>query len=1167
MKRAQAEPRNMASVRVLLVRKCDMRISWDRVRLWATNLVSVGLVMSMGLCLLIPRAVRAQISSASARINGTVSDTSGAAVPGATVVLINMDTQVAQTVTTNDAGDYVIPNIPIGTYTLTISKEGFETLTQEKFKLDVNQATTFNFTLRVGSTKQTVTVEAGASRLQTATAELGTVVTEKMVDSLPMNGRNFTQLLQLTPGVSPVSVAQNSGGWFANPLGPGFMFPAVNGQSNRSNFFMMDGINNLSGFMSEYAVAPQIEDIAEMKAQSHNDDAQFGGALGAIVNLVTKSGTNSFHGSAFDYLQNNVLNARGFFYAPTQKVAPFRQNQFGGSLGGPVIIPHLYNGRDRTFFFASYEGFRWHGASTSTYRVPTPAELGGDLSDFRDSNGKLIPIYDPYSIRPDPAHPGYMIEDQFPNNQIPQDRINPALVLYMASLMPAPVETGIPGINGLDTNPATTRQDLANLRLDERVSDHDSVFVRYTGFSQPNHSDNIATNAFNEYFHGYNAAASWTHTFSGNAVAQFTFGRNIVQDNGITQFTTHANGDYLVQAGFADSFLRHFSTGVTMIPDMEVSGFPDVNLSFGNTLVSDVNEYKGDFSLVHGHHNLRMGADFASTRFEANYNSASIGFDPSATSCQLCFGGQVGGIGLASYLLNVPSSVGRQNDHPVEHSGWVDGFYFQDNWKVNSKLNVNLGLRYDVTFLPVFAEIVDGAGNFDYNTGQYWIQEQLPACSATVLAPCIPGGTLPPGVIVTPLKNHGLYYNTYDNLGPRIGFAYQWKPSLVIRGAYGRFYDNWAAVTQTGQNVRGGWPQVTYLSGSSFNQNSVPTISALDPLAGVSVFTPRATPLDSHLGGDFRDPHFQNPLSDQWNIGFQQQLRANTVLTMNYVGARDTRLDQGGIYNVASSPGPGDPRLLAKFPNLPVVWFEGSGGYGNYHAFQFSLAKRSASGFSYQLSYTWSKTLNTFDGWYGEAGFPRYTFHPEWEYGPSGTDLPHVLTFSWVYPVPIGKGQRWSTNNRALDYALGNWQFNGIFAASSGVPFFASAPGDIANVGYGHDHADRLQGVSAYQANKDPMLWLNPAAFATPAPFTFGTEGRNDLRADWGRNFDISLFREFPLPLGESKRLEFRSEFFNAFNTPLFGNPDSTVGDQFFGRVFSQANRSRRIQFALKLYF
>lgn len=1177
MRHTHRESENRVWSSLSLLRKCDMRNSSEQWQFWATNVLSLGLVLAVGLCILFPSAAKAQISSASARINGTVSDSSGATVPGATLVLTNTATKVTQMVTTNNAGDYVISNIIPGPYTLTVSREGFETIAQSEFTLDVNQATTFDFTLRVGSTTQTVRVEAGAARLQTATAELGTVVTEKMVDSLPMNGRNFTQLLELTPGVSPVSVAQNSGGWFANPLGPGFMFPAVNGQSNRSNFFMMDGINNLSGFMSEYAVAPQIEDIAELKAQSHNDDAQFGGALGAIVNLVTKSGTNSFHGSAYDYLQNNVLNARGFFYSPTQEVAPVRQNQFGGSLGGPVIIPHLYNGRDRTFFFASYEGFRWHGASTATYRVPTPAELSGDLSDFKDSSGNLIPIYNPYSMRPDPNHPGYLLSDPFPNNQIPQSMIDPTLVLYMTSLMPAPVDTGIPGINGLDTNPATTRQDLANLRLDERVSNHDSVFVRYTGFSQVNRSDNFATNSFNEYFHGYNAAASWTHTFSGNAVAQFTFGRNIVQDNGLTQSTTHANGDYLVEAGFADNFLRHYSSGVTLIPAFSI---PDIvnttGLTFGNTRVTDIKEYKGDLSLVHGHHNFKMGADFTSSGFDAIYNNATEFFDAASTSCQLCYGGQVGGVGLASYLLNVPSSVGRQNDHPSEHGGWVDGFYFQDIWKVTPKLNVNLGLRYDVTLLPVYgsqADNTDAAGNWDAKTGIYFIQKMVPPCSSTVGAPCIPqdlvppGGTLPPGVEVTPLKNHGLFYNSYDNWQPRIGFAYRWKPSLVIRGAYGRFFDNWAAVTQNGQNARGKWPLVTYLTGGPFNVNKVPDQSALDPLAGVSVATPRADVFGPGFANRYTDPHQQNPLSDQWNIGFQQQLRANTVLTANYVGARNTRLNFEGNYNVATSPGPGDPRLRAPYPDLPVVSYQNSTAYGNYHAFQFSLARRSAGGVAYQLSYTWSKTLNSFDGWYGEAGYPQFYYQPGLDYGVSGTDLTHILSFSWVYPLPIGQGKRWSTNNRALDYAIGNWQFNGIFFTSSGLPFHASAPGDIANIGAGSERADRLANVSPYESQKDPQQWLNPAAFATPAPFTFGTEGRRDLRADWPRSFDLSLFKQFPLPLGESTRLEFRSEFFNAFNTPIFGIPDSTVGDQFFGRVFSQANRSRRIQLALKLYF
>jgi hypothetical protein len=351
--------------------------------------------------------------------------------------------------------------------------------------------------------------------VETSTSELGTVVTEKMVNDLPLNGRNFTQLLELTPGVSPISVAQNSGGWTAAPIG-NFTFPSVNGQTNRSNLFMLDGINNQGSFESTYAIAPQLDDIQEFKVQSHNDEAQFGGALGAVVNVATKGGTNSFHGDAFDYLRNNVLDTRGFFLPSSQPKQAYEQNQFGGTIAAPIVIPHLYNGRDKTFFYASYEGFRDHVAESNLYRVPTAAELSGDLSDFTDSHGNLIQIYNPLSTRPDPNHPGYSLLDPFPNNQIPKNLINPQMLAY-AALFPAPVNTGFTAYNGLDTSPYILREDTASIRFDEQLSSRDSIFVRYTGTTQPIHSSGgfdgyVAA----QYNHGYNGAVSYSHTFSGS---------------------------------------------------------------------------------------------------------------------------------------------------------------------------------------------------------------------------------------------------------------------------------------------------------------------------------------------------------------------------------------------------------------------------------------------------------------------------------------------------------------------------------------------------------------------------------------------------------------------------------------------------------------------------
>ncbi len=470
-----------------------------------------------------PATLKAQRSYAA--INGTIRDSTGAVIPDATIALENVATGVKRTIASNATGNYVLLDILPGDYTLQVNKEGFTKVSQSKFTLYVNQTATFDFTLVLGSTLQTVTVKATAAYVEASTAELGAVVTGREVSDLPLNGRNFTQLLTLTPGVSPVSVAQNSGGFLSSPIGS-FTFPSVNGARNRSNFFMLDGINNQGAVISTYAVPPIVDSIQEFKVQSHNDEAQFGQALGGIVNVVTKSGTNSFHGSAWEFLRNDKLDARNFFVS---EVTPLRWNQFGGSIGGPVILPH-YDGRNKTFFFAAYEGFREHQPAEGLGLVPTPQEIAGDLSDIEGQ------IYNPYSTRPDPSNPGQYFRDPFmcdaagmplptdasgvqatgtPCNRLPSNLINAGAVLYWKTFFPQPVDTGVPGLNMRDMTPVITRQDGANLRFDQQIGDKNSVFVRYSGLSQVGSSSGGLpdTTESLSFYHGYQVAASWIHTF------------------------------------------------------------------------------------------------------------------------------------------------------------------------------------------------------------------------------------------------------------------------------------------------------------------------------------------------------------------------------------------------------------------------------------------------------------------------------------------------------------------------------------------------------------------------------------------------------------------------------------------------------------------------------
>ena len=383
--------------------------------------------------------------SASSAINGTITDQSAAQIPDARIVLRNVDTGIQRITSSGSAGTYSITDLVPGNYSLQVTKQGFATGEMTGILLQVNQAATLDFRLTVGSAHQTLTVTANLSAVESTTSELGTVISTKPVNDLPLNGRNFTQLLTLTPGVSPISVAQNSAGGsgFGGLAVGAFTFPAVNGQRNRSNMFLLDGVNDLASFLGTYNYAPIIDDIQEFKVQSHNDLAEFGAVAGGIINVVTQSGTNAFHGSAWEFLRNEKMDARNFFL-PTRN--PLRQNQFGVAAGGPVLFPHLYNGRNRTFFFFAYEGFRQSQEAQSIVRVPTAAQLTGDFSSLLTQG---IQIYNPFSTSPDPMHPGEFKRDPFNGNIIPQKLLSPAAELY-ATLFPAAGQP-LPGGNLYDT--------------------------------------------------------------------------------------------------------------------------------------------------------------------------------------------------------------------------------------------------------------------------------------------------------------------------------------------------------------------------------------------------------------------------------------------------------------------------------------------------------------------------------------------------------------------------------------------------------------------------------------------------------------------------------------------------------------------------------------------
>ena len=668
-----------------------------------TTLVSGALRTAVVLMALLAGASLCQAQVSTATINGSVTDEQGAVIPGAQLTLTNIETGVNQQTQSNEAGLYRFQNVQIGVYTLDASSDGFTTQRLEPFTLTVNQTTTLDFAMQIGAVTETVEVIATAVQLQSSSAELGQAVEERTVKALPLNGRNFTQMLMLQPGVVMVRPPGSQSLSYTRQIGEAAN-PAVNGQNNRANVYMLDGVANFETFGNAYAVPPILDAIAEFKVQSHNDSAEFGMGSGGIVNIVTKSGTNDYHGVAFWFLKNDNLNALQFNRTTKDE---FRQNQFGGTLGGPVV-------RNRTFFFGAAQIFRFATPGAQFYNVPTAAQLGGDFSQSgRD-------IFDPASTVENPDNPGAFVRTQFSNNRIPQDRLDPSILGYLqATGLPKPSSTERPEFNAVDNRSRTTNQEEWQVKVDHHFSARDTAWFRFSTLSQSGLSSGGREGLVNSnQMDAVNFSGSYVHVFNPTMTGQFQFGRSLSDIPTIREFDGLDGASIAQQAGFPSGIFEYRDGPV-------LSGISAANY-FGGTpaIVTNrpANNYqiKGDISIVKGNHTLRFGGDFmfaTMSRTQAShgvtYTEITTGdFANSATT----------GDSVASMLLNYVEASSRRNIVESLRFGGNQGIYFQDSWKATPKLTVNLGLRFDYAWVPQYGTVEDGnifTGNANTDTGQY----------------------------------------------------------------------------------------------------------------------------------------------------------------------------------------------------------------------------------------------------------------------------------------------------------------------------------------------------------------------------------------------------------------------------------------------------------------
>lgn len=1145
-------------------------------------------------CLLgpLPQSVFAQTEKAS--ISGRITDQTNAVVPDAVVEIRNTDTGIVSSTKTNDQGVYAFPSLPPGNYIMNVRKQGFRTVSVTDVKLYVQDTISRNFALQVGSSAESVTVvaESGAGLVNVTGSELGTVITQEAIHELPLNGRNFTQLLTLTPGATPISTAQSSGVGVNDLAVLGVPTatvsqPSIQGQFNRSNLYMLDGVINTELNTSTYVIPPIVDTMQEFKVQSHDDRAEYGGVLGGVVSVVTRSGGNQLHGSAWEFVRNNAFDARDPFRdALRASPSPFRQNQFGAQLNGPVFIPKLYNGRNRTFFLFGYEGWRFNQAAQTRYRVPTDAELSGDFSSSILNQN----IYDPATTRPDPSNPGQFTRAEFvassnpssPNfnsactnatgcpNMIPSSRIDQTMVNFIKTYYARPNLTGDPVFNAIVTRPQVSNSDHYMARIDEQLGGRDSLFFRYDRLNVLSLNPSSISEDSGGSVPATNIGVGWNHLFSQSLMLESRFGR---AHRPFSRFQTDTAGISPTQK------LGFTSSGGTLVNLASPWGTGGVQNA--NTIGSPVIDFSQGLSWVHGVHELKFGYQFIR---QGNDTASPPYGNYTFTNDITGHPEQVGttGSSLASALLGLPAQT--NNTGSVSNSNRVNtwSFYGQDSWKLRSNLTVTYGLRFDRrgAFDPSSGTVVSG---FTAN-GDYWIglNQLPPACSQTGKAPCIPGGgtlqSIPNGdkIMLSPYGRAWGPAPNWSDWGPRVGVAWRVTGNTVARAGYSVVYDALMGMEQDWKGISGSWPATgSVFALTPINQLGQP-LTPIEQTFGKVGAAALPDPSPWSQSNWFFDPNRKDPRSQEWNVEIQRQMTRNLALSVGYVGSYSDRLDETGLFNTATTPGPGTPAQVAQ--RQPFPWITGTPFFGtdrgnaNYNSFQAKLDHRFANGFQYLVSYTWSKAIDTgSSGWFsaenGSSSSLQNYYDPNGSRSVSSYDIPHFLSMSGVWELPFGEGKRYFSQHALTSRLLGNWQVNGVVQLRSGQPYNLSVSGDVANIGnsvpWWNYARPNLVG-NPHPAHPTSQEWFNPGAFAVPS-FSYGNFGRNVLRTPSVADADFSLFKNFVLT--ETATLSFRAEFFDLFNIQNYGAPDSLIGDPAAGRITSNVIPPRQIQFGLHLAF
>ncbi len=1058
----------------------------------------------------------------SAEIEGTVRDITGAVLPGVAITIISRGSGQERQHVSDATGRFVASTLSPGEYTIRAELLNFKTQVREGVILQVGDRARVDLVMEVGAISEEVTVRESLPLMRTSNAEVSEIIDKQRLAELPLNGRQFVQLTLLSDNVYLTPVGTRGAA-----LAQTGRQVVVGGQRVGHNMYFLDGVSITDQYLNNLVLSPAIDLLQEFKIQKSIYSAEYGGKSSANVNAVTKSGTNDVHGSLYEFLRNDIFDTRNYFDDPTKPLPPLRQNQFGGTLGGPVH-------KDQSFFFLNYEGFRERRALTRLFSLPSAKVRNGDFSG-------LSTIYDPLTTDPVTKQ-----RRPFPGNQIPKERLNPAAFAFLEKV-PMPTSAGEVQ-NFLSSPSLRDDQDQFTLRMDHAVGTRDNVFARLTYANMATFQPYGNTNLNETLVPGFgyhittktrNAALSEIHVFAPNLINEFRFGFLRVTGG---QESQNSGVDFAGKAGLA---------GVTRDP--RKAGFPAISFADAYSNVGDPAnliyrrnnsfDFFDNVSWGRGAHSLKFGTYIFRLRFNPQTSPnarGSFAFTPRFTSSAAGLGD---GNAFADFLLGYPSSaqagIGR---------GEFDGrtlwshFYAQDDWRANRKLTVNMGLRYEIN-----SQMVEAGNRFSNPEIDRFVIASDPVGrihpDANALLAEIP---VPYVTSRDAGYDRSLQRPNFHRVAPRLGFAWSLDKTdrTVLRAGFGLFYNQAAYSVQ--ENLGLNLPFYFNKSVTVAADAAVPTFTMTNILLA---------PNTGSIGGSGLMYNYRPEYAESWTLSLQRMLRDNWAIQATYFGSKVVGADDTTYINIPE-PGPGPIDARRPNPNLSAIRTIRWDGWSKYNSLTLKLEKRYSSGLTFDANYTWAKSLDDASdagATFHEFNVPQDVRNLRAEKAISSFDHRHRFVFTYSYELP--------TQNMWLR----GWTLTGIGTFQTGAPVTVNLPFDNANIGPGPAQRPDLLRNPNLKKGKRAERWFDTEAFAMPAPFTFGNAARNVAIEDGETNFDFSAIRHSRL--NERLGLDFRIEVFNLFDFLNFvGAPGRIAFTPNFGRL-SNAGPSRQMQLGLKLTF